>query len=436
MKKGRIILSIVLIALIGGGWTSQVMYAINQTKNYKTVVVEADICREKKLYQKAIDFYDEALKIKENNSVRNKWLETYRLAYEAEEITRDKYLNAMKQGVEIYPKRADIWETLIIDSLNKMDFKGAKKYYENALKAGADKEIISKYKNEIYYSVSENNRIFSTVLMSSQGYFTVFDGKKWGVMDSAGEWVYECTYDYAGPVINNDMYFLTTSKDSRIYNKAKVAQAILEEQNISTKAIDEGVVPICKNGIWTFYDYVREENILDRYDNVSCFINGKAAVKNGGTWRIIDKSGKDVCDKKFDDVKLLGSGEYAFNGIMIAAYAGKYGIYDESGKSKCDFTAKDMDICMGGKIAYMDSTGKWGFIDNDGKIVIEPKFDEAKSFSNGLAAVKLGDNWGFINERGELVIDYKYSDGGYFTNNGVCFVGLSNKQMYMITLRF
>ena len=91
---------------------------------------------------------------------------------------------------------------------------------------------------------------------------------------------------------------------------------------------------------------------------------------------------------------------------------------------------------MGGKIAYKDSKGKWGFVNSDGKTAIEPKYDEAMSFSNGLAAVRSGDKWGFINESGELVIDYKYSDGGYFTNNGVCFVGLSDEQMYMITLRF
>lgn len=70
------------------------------------------------------------------------------------------------------------------------------------------------------------------------------------------------------------------------------------------------------------------------------------------------------------------------------------------------------------------------------KIAIEPKFDVAMSFSNGLAAVRSGDNWGFINEIGEPVIDYKFFDGGYFTNNGVCFVGISDEQMYMITLRF
>ena len=34
------------------------------------------------------------------------------------------------------------------------------------------------------------------------------------------------------------------------------------------------------------------------------------------------------------------------------------------------------------EIAYKDSNGKWGFVNNDGKTVIEPKFDEAMSFSN------------------------------------------------------
>lgn len=436
MKKGRIILSIILIALIGIGWISQITYSINQTKVYNSVVAEADTCRDKKLYQKAINLYDEALKIKRDEDTCNKWFETYGLALEAEEITRDQYINAMKQGIEIYPKRTDLWEALISESINKLDFKEAKNYYEDAIEAGADKSVISKYKNAIYYSVSENNRIFSTVLMSSQGYFTVFDGTKWGIMDPAGEWVYECTYDYAGPVVNNDLYFLTTLKDSRVYNNSNVAQAILTDKDVMAKGINEGILPLCTDDVWTFYDYMNEKTILGKYDDVSCFINGKAAVKKGEAWTIIDKSGKTVSDKKFDDIKLLGSGEYASNDIMVASVDGKYGIYDESGTSECDFTAADMDISMGGKIAYKDSKGKWGFVNSDGKIAIEPKFDEAMSFSNGLAAVRSGDKWGFINESGEVVIDYKYSEGGYFTNDGVCFVGLSDEQMYMITLRF
>ena len=40
--------------------------------------------------------------------------------------------------------------------------------------------------------------------------------------------------------------------------------------------------------------------------------------------------------------------------------------------------------------------------------VITPKYEDAKRFSEGLAAVKLGDKWGYINESGEVVIDFQY----------------------------
>ena len=36
-------------------------------------------------------------------------------------------------------------------------------------------------------------------------------------------------------------------------------------------------------------------------------------------------------------------------------------------------------------------TGEWGFVDKTGRIVINPQFDWAGSFSDGLAAVRIGD---------------------------------------------
>ena len=41
-------------------------------------------------------------------------------------------------------------------------------------------------------------------------------------------------------------------------------------------------------------------------------------------------------------------------------------------------------------------TGKRGFIDKTGHYVINPQFDGASSFSDGLAAVRIGDKWGYI----------------------------------------
>ena len=35
----------------------------------------------------------------------------------------------------------------------------------------------------------------------------------------------------------------------------------------------------------------------------------------------------------------------------------------------------------------------WGFVDSKGKIIIKPQYEDAKSFSNGMGAVKLADGW-------------------------------------------
>jgi hypothetical protein len=61
--------------------------------------------------------------------------------------------------------------------------------------------------------------------------------------------------------------------------------------------------------------------------------------------------------------------------------------------------------------------GKWGFVNENRKIVIKPVFDDAFPFSEGLAAVKINDKWGYINEDGKMVINpqfdetYGFSDG-------------------------
>jgi hypothetical protein len=47
---------------------------------------------------------------------------------------------------------------------------------------------------------------------------------------------------------------------------------------------------------------------------------------------------------------------------------------------------------------------KWGFIDKTGILIIKPQFDEASSFSEGLARVLIGRNHGFIDKSGKMVI--------------------------------
>lgn len=47
--------------------------------------------------------------------------------------------------------------------------------------------------------------------------------------------------------------------------------------------------------------------------------------------------------------------------------------------------------------------GKRGYIDKTGKIVINPQFDDARHFTEGLASVNIGDKWGYIDKAGKIV---------------------------------
>jgi hypothetical protein len=65
-----------------------------------------------------------------------------------------------------------------------------------------------------------------------------------------------------------------------------------------------------------------------------------------------------------------------------------------------------------------DKTGKWGFIDETGKYVVNPQFDFAYSFAEGLARVRTGDSvsgkWGYIDKTGKYVVNPQFDAADVF----------------------
>jgi len=59
---------------------------------------------------------------------------------------------------------------------------------------------------------------------------------------------------------------------------------------------------------------------------------------------------------------------------------------------------------------------KWGFVDSTGKVVIQYQFEEAGTFSENLAAVKLEGKFGFINKTGITVIKPLFEEADRFIN--------------------
>jgi len=73
-------------------------------------------------------------------------------------------------------------------------------------------------------------------------------------------------------------------------------------------------------------------------------------------------------------------------------------------------------------LAPVSIEGRFGYIDVTGRIIIQPQFDIANPFSDGLAAVA-GDNrlWGFIDKTGTVVIQPQFEQPGAFSE-GLCTV--------------
>lgn len=70
--------------------------------------------------------------------------------------------------------------------------------------------------------------------------------------------------------------------------------------------------------------------------------------------------------------------------------------------------------------------GKWGYMNEDGELVIRCKYDYADSFHEGLAAVKKDNKIGYINTDDELVIDYKRFVDAHGFIDGMALVAVND----------
>lgn len=66
-------------------------------------------------------------------------------------------------------------------------------------------------------------------------------------------------------------------------------------------------------------------------------------------------------------------------------------------------------------LPFCDADLRWGFVDSAGEIAIEPRFDDARFFAEGLAPIKVRGRWGFVDRAGDPVIDPRFSTARHFS---------------------
>ena len=100
-----------------------------------------------------------------------------------------------------------------------------------------------------------------------------------------------------------------------------------------------------------------------------------------------------------------------------------YGLCDDSGNVAVACQYPYLHYCENGWYLAQDQNGRYGFIDKDGKVMIDFSFEQAMVFSSGLAPVLQNGLWGFINEAGEMVIAPAYRTASMVATGTDPYVG-------------
>ena len=133
-----------------------------------------------------------------------------------------------------------------------------------------------------------------------------------------------------------------------------------------------------------------------------------------GKWGCVDQSCREVVHCQYDD------------------YPGSF----SEGLAAVKLTDKYISSRIYSSIWYRlgfvrlpQLVSKYGFIDKSGREAISFKYDDAKSFSEGLAAVKLDGKWGFVDKSGRGVIPLKYDGCAASFSEDLAVVSLDGKYL-------
>lgn len=281
-----------------------------------------------------------------------------------------------------------------------------------------NKEIIKNNYEEIEYIKSNN-------------IFIVQENSKQGVLAIDSKEILPTTFDYilcTGNKITakrGDSIEIYNNKGERLESKY---DNIIETQN------ENYMIVLDNNNKYGVINQNWQTLLANEYDNLEyAFDNYFIATKNGKVG-VIDINKSEAIEYKYDIIQKIKE-KNAFQAIV--AKTNTIDIYNN--KAELQTSLKDATIytfdnyfklILEKDMQYFDNNGntvsnknvigirklysykkdgKWGFADNNDKVIVEPKYDLVTEMNKyGFAGIKLNNKWGVINDEGKVIVEPMY----------------------------
>lgn len=291
----------------------------------------------------------------------------------------------------------------------------------------ADEELIKMYEGARYAYETNRNTFDAVTSMYNQTIQVQMDGK-WGVSNSEGSMLIPCQYDKTSTFHQNRA---VVKKDGIVYTVDKgnnrIAVAPGGTQDFSNFA-DNRVAILSEYG-WrrATSDFEMGDSI---FEDFGMYCNGYAPANSAGKWGVIGLGSEWLIPAQYDEVIQDELGRCYGQGAVFVRSGGQVLLY-LNGQLQEEIYQDARPFSDEG-YAAVKRNGSWGFIDAEGNLVIDYRFDDALSFSGHLAAVKIDRMWGYVSIYGELAIDTVFFEAKSF-DSGTAPV-LTDRGWQLITL--
>ncbi|GEM_PF-3367217 len=289
---------------------------------------------------------------------------------------------------------------------------------------------------------------YDTLIGTSKNIALAKKGGKWGVIKHTGEEIMPLIYTqirYDGENIHarvsgrRPQWLLF---DFYGFQKTKLRYD-------SIRPVAEGRIAVSRNGRWGYLDRYGIEVIPPVYDWASQFKHGRAVVTLHGEDGLINRQGKWLSLPA--PIKIIAVGNKVILGkankqYQLKSFAGELiyftgnrlekfanGFYERdstdviirkispAGTFIYDYPTGGGARAGGAGLLIFKANGRYGFKDQQGRIIIANRYEEVKSFNQNRAAVKINNHWGFINLDEQIILQPLYDSVGFY-KNGTCIV--------------
>lgn len=431
------LLSLLLVIVLALGWVFTVTMFFDDGEEKITeeeidmIAYYREIGEEQRnlgAYGKAVECYENIITI--NPSLEN-YLELCDVYYEAGRT--NMYSETLQTVINVFPDKTRPYELLGQYYLDTMAFTECKDTTGAALEKGVKSKLIE----DLYYESAYTHDTHICNLESASRYYNGYSvvNKEAGfyyvdtsIQASWGPYEYATSFtDVLAAVLGsaNTYYYINLEGEKYLSTTGnhKIAYSFCEGFAIVET----------KDGK---YKYLSTDNKLQggEFEYATLYKNGVAGVKHGGKWYLIDTTGVQIeGTKAYADILYDEDNICSNSGVVFVSDGKDKGYYmvNLKGEKIGKDTYEDAKPFFDSSITAVKKGGKWGFVDTNGKLIIDYQYEDAQPFGYDTGAVKVDGKWGFVAANNRMVIEPKYEDAKSFSADKICPVMIDGKWGYL-----